>query len=201
MYGNTGKIARIDLSNRSVETEDTAPHFKQYLGGRALNHMLIFRDIDVAKVQPFDPENEIIFSAGPLGGTTWPSSGRLQATFLAPLPYSGWGDSNVGGAVGPEMKFAGWDSVIITGKSEEPVYLYIEDDKVEFLPAKDLWGKGIDDTTHILHKRHMGAEVLLIGPGGENLSRCLHSHPSHLQPGADGWWRRHGVQKPERPRF
>lgn len=170
MYGNTGKLARINLTDKSVAIEDTTPHFKKYLGGRALNHMLIFKDIDVAKVKPFDPENEIIFSAGALGGTTWPSSGRLQATFIAPMPYSGWGDSNVGGAVGPEMKFAGWDAVVISGKAAEPTYLYIEDDKIEFLSAKGLWGKGIDETTHILHKRHMGSEVLLIGPGGENLS-------------------------------
>ena len=170
MYGNTGKLARINLTDKSVTIEDTTPYFKKYLGGRALNHMLIFKDIDVARVKPFDPENEIIFSAGPLGGTTWPSSGRLQATFIAPMPYSGWGDSNVGGAVGPEMKFAGWDAVVIMGKSGEPTYLYIEDEKIQFLSAKDLWGKGIDETTHILHQRHMGSEVLLIGPGGENLS-------------------------------
>lgn len=178
MYGNTGKLARIDLTNQTVEIEDTTPYFKQYLGGRALNHMLIFRDIDVATVQPFDAENEIIFSAGALGGTTWPSSGRLQVTFIAPMPYSGWGDSNIGGGVGPELKFAGWDGLVVTGKSEDPVYLNIEDDKIEFKPANDLWGKGIDETTHILHKRHMGAEVLLIGPGGENLSRyaCIRTH-------------------------
>lgn len=178
MFGNTGKLARINLTDKSITLEDTTPYFKQYLGGRAMNHMLIFKGIDVATVKPFDPENMIIFSAGALGGTTWPSSGRLQVTFIAPLPYSGWGDSNVGGAVGPEMKFAGWDAFVVTGKAAEPTYLYIEDDKIEFRSAKDLWGKGVDETTHILHKRHMGSEVLLIGPGGEKLSRyaCIRTH-------------------------
>jgi aldehyde:ferredoxin oxidoreductase len=178
MHGNTGKLARIDLTNQKVERENTAPLFKQYLGGRAMNHILLFRDVDVAKVKALDPENEIIFSAGCLGGTTWPSSGRLQATFIAPLPYSGWGDSNIGGAVGPELKFAGWDALVIQGKAAEPTYLYIEDDKIEFRSAKDLWGKGVDETTHILHKRHMGSEVLLIGPAGENLSNfaCIRTH-------------------------
>lgn len=178
MYGNTGKFARIDLTNQSVVVEDTAPYFRKYLGGRALNHILLWRDVDVAKVKPLDPENEIIFSAGALGGTTWPSSGRLQCTFIAPLPYSGWGDSNVGGAVGPELKFAGWDALVVSGKAEEPTYLYIEDEKIEFRSAKDLWGKGVDETTHILHRRHMGSEVLLIGPAGEKLSKiaCIRTH-------------------------
>ncbi|MBN2467989.1 MAG: hypothetical protein JXD19_07540, partial [Deltaproteobacteria bacterium] len=103
--------------------------------------------------------------------TTWPSSGRFQATFIAPLPYSGWGDSNVGGAVGPELKFAGWDTIVIKGKAEKPVYIYIEDDKIEFKSADYLWGKGVDECTRILHKEYVGSEVLLIGPAGENLSR------------------------------
>jgi len=171
MYGNTGKIARIDLSKQSYTVEDTGPYFEEYLGGRALNHVLLFRDVDVAKVGPFDPENEIIFGSGPLCGTTWPSSGRLQATFIAPLSYSGWGDSNVGGAVGPELKFAGWDTVVIKGKADKPIYIYIEDDKIEFKPADYLWGKGIDECTRILHKEYVGSEVLLIGPAGETLSR------------------------------
>ena len=178
MYGNTGKLLRVDLSKGTYVTEDTTPYFKQYIGGRAMNHILLFRDIDVAKVKPFDAKNEIIFSSGPLGGTTWPSSGRFQATFIAPLPYSGWGDSNVGGAIGPQLKFAGWDGVVISGKADKPTYIYIEDDKIEFKPAKDLWGKGIDETTNILHKRHLGSEVLLIGPAGENLIRyaCIRTH-------------------------
>ena len=171
MYGTTGKILRIDLSKRSCTTEDSSPYFKEYLGGRALNHILLFQDIDVAKVSPFDPKNEIIFGTGPLCGTTWPSAGRLQATFISPLSYSGWGDSNMGGAVGPELKFAGWDTVVVKGKADKPSYVYIEDERIEFKSAGDLWGKGVDECIRILHKKHLGCQVLVIGPAGENRVR------------------------------
>ena len=171
MYGNTGRLLRIDLSTKSYTTEDTASYLKDYLGGRALNHMLLFRDIDVAKTSPYDPKNEMILGTGPLSGTTWPAAGRLHATFIAPLPYSGWGDSNIGGAIGPEIKFAGWDTVIITGKADKPIYLHIEDDRIECKSANDLWGKGVNESNSILRKRHMGAQTLLIGPAGENRVR------------------------------
>jgi len=179
MYGNTGKILRIDLSNEIYTTEDTTPYFKQYLGGRALNHILLFRDIDVATVDPLGPENEIIFSSGPLGGTTFPSSGRCQATFIAPLPYSGWGDSNVGGHIGPEIKFAGYDAIVIRGRAEKPVYLNIEDDHIAFNSAADLWGKGISASSSVLHERHRGCQTLVIGPAGENLVRFANVRTHH----------------------
>jgi len=171
MYGFTGKLLRIDLSTRSYTTEDTSSYFKNYLGGRALNHIILFQDIDVAKVSPFDPVNEIILGAGPLCGTTWPCAGRLQATFVSPLSYSGWGDSNVGGAIGPELKCAGWDTVVIRGKAARPTYIYIEDDRIELRPAKDIWGKGVDECIRVLHERHRGAQALVIGPAGEKLVR------------------------------
>jgi len=181
MYGSTGKILRIDLSKGNHTTEDTSPYFKEYLGGRSLNHILLFRDIDVARVSPFDPENEIIFGTGPLCGTTWPSAGRLQATFIAPLPYSGWGESNIGGAIGPELKFAGWDTVVIKGKAKKPTYIYIEDERIEFKSANDLWGKGIAECNTRLQKRHPGCQILLIGPAGENRVRfaSIRTHRSN----------------------
>jgi aldehyde:ferredoxin oxidoreductase len=171
MYGNAGRILRIDLTKGTSTTEDTAPYLKKFLGGRALNHILLFRDIDVGKVDPLSPENEIIVSSGPLGGTTFASCGRCQATFIAPLPYSGWGDSNFGGAFGPELKFAGYDAMVIKGKAAQPVYLYIEDDRVEFRPADDLWGKGVTHVSHVLCDRHLGSQTMLIGPAGEKQVR------------------------------
>lgn len=171
MHGNTGKLLRINLSKGSWEAESSIPYFNQYLGGRALNHILLFRDVDVARVSPYDAKNEIIFGTGPLCGTTWPCAGRMQATFIAPLPYSGWGDSNIGGAIGPELKFAGWDNLLIMGRADKPTYIYIENENVEFRSAKDLWGKGVNECTRILHKKHHGSQVLLIGPAGENQVR------------------------------
>lgn len=170
-YGNMGRILRINLSAKHSQTEDAGKYYRDYLGGRSLNHILLFQDVDVAKVQPFDPENEIIFSVGPLGGTTFPGAGRFQATYIAPLPYSGFGDANSGGAVGPEIKYCGYDSIVIAGKAEKPTYVFIEDDKIEFVDAADLWGKGTIECTAILRERHPECEVLLIGPAGENLCR------------------------------
>lgn len=169
VYGNMGQILRLDLTRSISTVEDATQYYKDFLGGRSLNHILLFRDVDVAKVQPFDAENEIIFSSGALGGTTFPGSGRFQATFIAPLPYSGWGDANSGGAVGPEIKYCGYDAIVVRGKANKPTYIYIEDDKIEFLDAQDLWGKGTIECTTILRERHPESEVLLIGPAGENL--------------------------------
>jgi aldehyde:ferredoxin oxidoreductase len=103
----------------------------------------------------------------------------------------------VGGAVGPQLKFAGWDNLVIKGKAAEPTYLYIEDDKIEFRSAKDLWGKGIDECMHTLHTRHLGSEVLLIGPAGENLVRF-----AMLQPIVPAVWDEQvgcgdGIQEPQ----
>lgn len=171
VYGNMGKILRVDMSTSRYETEDATKYYEEWLGGRALNHILLMRDVDVANVGAFDPENEIIFSSGPLGGTSFPSSGRFQATFIAPLPYSGWGDANSGGAVGPEIKYCGYDAVVIKGRAERPTYLLVEDGQIRFIPADDLWGKGTIETTRILRERHGECEVLLIGPAGEKLVR------------------------------
>ncbi|MDD3899591.1 MAG: aldehyde ferredoxin oxidoreductase N-terminal domain-containing protein, partial [Syntrophomonadaceae bacterium] len=171
-FGNMGLILRLDMTSLSSTTEDATPYYKKFLGGRSLNHYLLLKDVNVAKVQAFDPENELIFGVGPLGGTLFPSSGRFQVTFIAPLTTSGLGDANSGGAVGPAIKYCGYDNVIVKGKAARPTYIVIENGKIEFLPADDLWGKGCNDTTDILKARHgEDAEVLLIGPAGENLCK------------------------------
>lgn len=170
IYGNMGKILRVDMTNATYETEDATKYYKEWIGGRALNHILLFRGVDVAKVDPLSPENMIIISSGPLGGTTMPSCGRTQATFISPHNSSGWGDSNCGGHFGPALKMTGHDALVITGKSPKPVYLYIENDKIEFVPAGDLWGKGTIDTQAFFTAKYgEEAKTLTIGPGGENL--------------------------------
>lgn len=170
VFGNMGLILRLDMNNATFTTEDATPYYKKFLGGRSLNHYLLFKDINVAKVQAFDPENEIILGVGALGGTLFPCSGRFQATFIAPLTTSGFGDCNSGGAVGPAIKYCGYDNVVIKGKASKPTYVLVENEKIQFLSADDLWGKGCTDTTDILKARHgEDAEILLIGPAGENL--------------------------------
>ncbi len=170
IYGNMGKILRVDLTKGTYETEDATKYYKDWIGGRALNHILIFRGVDVAKVDPMSPENMIVISTGALGATTMPSSGRTQASFISPHNLSGWGDTNCGGHFGPALKTAGYDALVITGKSLKPVYIFINDNKVEFVPAGDLWGKGtIDTQASFIHKYGEDAKSLCIGQAGENL--------------------------------
>jgi aldehyde:ferredoxin oxidoreductase len=171
MDGFAGKLLRIDLTTGSSSTEDLTPYCKDYLGGRALTHLLLFQSADVRAVAPFDPANPLVLGAGPLCGTSWPCSARLQATFISPLSYSGWGDSNVGGGIGPELKYAGLDAVVITGRAAQPSYIHIEDDRVELKPARDIWGTGANESVGRLLARHSGAQVLVIGPAGEKLVR------------------------------
>lgn len=170
VYGNMGKILRVNLTNATYETEDATKYYKEWIGGRALNHILLFRGVDVAKVDPLSPENMIIISTGPLGGTVLPSAGRTQASFISPLNKSGWGDSNCGGHFGPALKTAGYDALVITGKSPKPVYLNIQDDTIEFTPADSLWGKGTIDTQAWLTTQYgEKSKAICIGQGGENL--------------------------------
>ena len=107
VYANTGNILRVNLSTGTIQKEDATPYYKTWLGGRALAHYLLFKEIDVAKTDPLSPQNMMIISSGVLGGTAFPSSGRTQATFLSPLNLSGWGDANCGGHFGPALKRCG----------------------------------------------------------------------------------------------
>lgn len=169
-YGNTGKILRVDLSTGHIEKEDATRYYKDWLGGRALAHYLLFTGIDVARTDPLSPENMMIISSGVLGATAFPSSGRTQATFLSPLNLSGWGDANCGGHFGPALKRCGFDMLIITGKSPKPVLIDIEDDTAHIEPADSVWGKGtIDTQAEIIHHYGEMAKMLCIGPAGENL--------------------------------
>ena len=170
VYGNMGKILRVDLTTGTYKTEDATKYYKDWIGGRTLGHMLLFREVDVAKVDPLSPENKMIISVGCLGGTTFPGSGRTHATFIAPHNTSGWGDSNCGGHFGPELKYAGYDALVISGKSPKPVYIYIEDDTVKIESAKDLWGRGcIDTQAMMIQKYGEKTKLLCIGQAGENL--------------------------------
>ena len=170
VYANTGNILRVNLSTGTIQKEDATPYYKTWLGGRALAHYLLFKEIDVAKTDPLSPQNMMIISSGVLGGTAFPSSGRTQATFLSPLNLSGWGDANCGGHFGPALKRCGFDMIIITGKAPHPVFIDIQNGRATIEPAKELWGKGtIDTQAELIHRLGEAAKLLCIGPAGENL--------------------------------
>ncbi len=170
VYGNMGKILRIDLTTGSIKTEDATPYYKEWLGGRCLSHHILFKEVDVANTDPLSPENMICIGTGVLGGTTFPSSGRTQATFLSPHNTSGWGDTNCGGHFGPSMKRCGYDLLILTGKAPKPVLVYMENDTVELVSAEGYWGKGCNDTqAELMNEYGEALKIFCIGPAGENL--------------------------------
>lgn len=162
MYGWTGKILYVNLESGSCRREDIPTELLQgYLGGRGLGVRLMR---EYFRLDPFDPQMPLIFAVGPLCGTTSPTSARLACVSRSPLTGTIY-DCSAGGRFPWRLKAAGLDAVFITGKSSRPVYLAIDDDRVEILPADHLWGKEIKETVAALKER---GSVTAIGPAGEN---------------------------------
>ena len=169
MYGWVGKLLRVNLTNGTIQKEAlNVNDAKLYLGGRGLGTKIMADEVDPG-VEPLSPENKLIFMTGPLTGTLASCPGRYMVISKAPLTGT-IGSSNSGGHFGPELKFAGYDGIIFEGKSEKPVYLYINDDNVELRSAEHLWGKTVFETTDKLIKETAeDARVACIGPAGEKL--------------------------------
>jgi len=169
MFGWTGKIIRVNLTDKSIKIESlNMKDAYMYLGGRGLGTKIIMDEVD-PKVDPLSPENKLIFMTGPLTGTLAACSGRYEVVAKAPLTGT-IGAANSGGHFGPELKFAGYDGIIFEGKAEKPVYLWVNDDKIELRSAEHLWGKNTFETTdELLKETAEDARVACIGPGGEKL--------------------------------
>src|SRR5438093_8995370 len=171
-HGSWGRILRVDLTSRttSVEEMDEAT-FRRCPGGRALIAHYLLRELPKG-ADPLGPENVLVFAMGVLTGT--PLSGASRHAVGAKSPLSnGFGEAEVGGFWGAELKRAGWDGIVVKGAAPSPVYLYIKDDVVEIREATDLWGLEIMDTEDRL-KAQVGerlARVCEIGPAGEKLVR------------------------------
>ncbi len=170
MFGYNGKVLRINLKEMSVKTEDLNMDMaKKYIGGRGLGTKIMMDEVD-PKVDALSPENKLLIVTGPMTGNPVATGGRYMVVTKSPLSDT-IASSNSGGRWGAELKFAGYDVIIFEEKAEEPVYLSIEDDKVEILPANDLWGTTVSVTTKKLEEKHAkNCKVLAIGPAGENLS-------------------------------
>ena len=183
----TGKCLMIDLTKGSYKIEDTDRSLiEKYIGGKGLGFALL--DKLAPDSDAFSPDNPIIFVNGPFTGTKVQTSARTTLVTKSPLTNSAL-DSHCGGNFGPRLKAAGYDYLIITGKSEKPVYIYINNDKIEINDAADLWGKGIFYANDELIKRHSGINprVAAIGIAGENLSKiaCI-GVDKHRQYGRGG---------------
>lgn len=180
-YGGwTGKILRVDLSTRAITTEDTMK-YKDYLGGTGFGWKVLWDECP-AGTKALSPENRIIFGVGPTTGSGGPLQGRMVVTSLSnyptymELPVAGHG----GGNWGPELKYAGWDSIIVQGKAATPVWIRIEDDKVSIEDASALWGNGTYHTqAEIATIMGSDCQVACIGQAGENMQRLsciINSH-------------------------
>ncbi|MGO8820110.1 MAG: aldehyde ferredoxin oxidoreductase family protein [Desulfomonilaceae bacterium] len=175
MFGWVGKILKVDLTDGKISIESTEPYIEDYLGGRGIGVRLVY-DNYVPGTDAFDPGNPLIFNMGPLTGTAMPSSGRTDVTALSPMSNLR-AKSNFGGYWGPEAKFAGFDHIVITGKSDKPCYLWIKDGRVEIRDATHIWGQDTFETQKTI-KTELGdpeIKVVCIGPAGEKLVRfaCL----------------------------
>ena len=171
MYGYNGKILRVNLSEKTVKFEPLdIKEAQKYIGGRGLGTKILMDEVDPG-VEPLSAENKLVFVTGPLTGTNTPTGGRYMVVTKSPLTGT-VASSNSGGYWGAELKFAGYDLIIIEGKADSPVYINIEDGNVEIKDASHLWGKVVSETTSTL-KSELGEKVKVaaIGPAGEKLSK------------------------------
>ncbi|MET1123692.1 MAG: aldehyde ferredoxin oxidoreductase family protein [Archaeoglobaceae archaeon] len=158
----------MNLSSRSAKLSELPGYLeKSLIGGKGVATKLLLEI--PPKIDPFHPENAVIFAIGPLNGLTLPGASRMTAVFKSPLTF-GYGESQCGGFVAHEMAKSGVHFLHITGKAEKPVYIVVEDGSVEIKDASHLWGKDCYETEEILRKDE-GGEVLCIGQAGENLVR------------------------------
>jgi aldehyde:ferredoxin oxidoreductase len=172
MGGYMGRILRVDLSNEKVvDVETPKDLISKYIGGLGFVVKILWDEVN-EKIDPLGPENRLVIATGPLTGTMFPAAGRYQMGAKSPLTGI-WGQSNSGGFFGPELKFSGYDAIIIQGRSEKPVYLCIYDGKPEIRRADHLWGKTTYETADIIREELDDREVKVaaIGQAGENLVR------------------------------
>jgi aldehyde:ferredoxin oxidoreductase len=174
VYGWTGKLLRVDLSNNQITEESIASDIlTQFMGGKGLGTYYLYKEVP-AGTFPLDPENRFYLAAGPTQGTRVPITGRCAAVSKSPLTNL-YIDCNMGGQLGPELKRAGYDLLIIQGQAEGPVWIKISPEELAIKDAKHLWGKTTHEVELTLKKIDPKSSVLSIGPAGEKLVKfaCL----------------------------
>jgi len=181
MYGWAGKILRVNLSKEKIVKQPLSKGLRlNFIGGRGINARILLNEVKQG-IDAFDPDNRLIFGTGPLTGTLAPGTGRFNVTTRSPLGFLG--DSNSGGHWAPELKFAGYDHIVISGRAKKPVYLWICDDAVEIRDAKHLWGKNTWEIQKIIREEFEDQEIktACIGEAGENLVRfaCTKTGPKN----------------------
>ena len=170
MKGYMGKILRVDLTNKEMIKQELSEDLaRQYIGGSGLGARFLFDETDET-TDPFGEGNVLIFLTGPLVGTSVPCSGRHA--IIAKSALGIWGEGDAGGSWGVYLKRAGYDGIIITGKSKKPVYLWITEEEICLRDACHLWGKDTYEVDEMIKKEtHSKAVISSIGPAGEKLSK------------------------------
>ena len=169
--GLAGKILRVDLGSGKTWTEETERYAREFIGGRAINSSILLNELN-PETKWSDPENLLIFGTGALVGTLTPGACRTSIE-TKNVFNNGKGSANVGGHFAAELKYAGFDHVVISGKADRPVYLWLEKGNAELRDAESLWGKTTFDTEETLEKEHAPRRIRVacIGPAGENIVR------------------------------
>jgi aldehyde:ferredoxin oxidoreductase len=167
--GYTGKILRIDMTTQTASTEDLPERTaRDFIGGSGFGIKYLFDEVP-AKADALGPENKLIFAPGPLSGSNVPCASRMAVTAKSPLTGA-VGMALSGGHFPVEVKFAGYDAIIVEGKAEKPTYVWIKDGSVKFRNAEKLWGMKTTDTQQIIKNdlKDQNIRIVCIGPAGEN---------------------------------
>jgi aldehyde:ferredoxin oxidoreductase len=188
MTGWTGKLLRVNLTTGHSRVEDIPPAWlRDYIGGRGVADRYLWEEMD-PRVDPFSPDNKLIFATGPLTGTPVSCGARYMVVTKGALTGA-ITTSNSGGHWGPELKFAGYDLLLVEGQASQPVYLWIYDDVVQIRDARGFWGKTVSETEDGI-REELGvpnARIACIGPAGENRVRfaCI-MNDKHRAAGRSG---------------
>jgi len=171
LKGWNGRLLRVDLTKGKTVVQDYSDEFaRRFVGGRGFAVKLLWDELKPG-TDPLSPGNMLIFATGPLTGFVIPNSGKMVVASKSPLT-GGYGDGNIGTHASPNLRKAGLDAVVVTGKAQKPSYLLIDDDTHEIKDATDLWGLDSYKAEAALKKEHGAASgALLIGPSGENMAR------------------------------
>jgi len=180
--GYCGRFLRVDLTAKKITTEELTEEFvKKYVGCNGFGAAILYNELP-ARIDPFSAANKVVVATGPLTGTVVPCTPKVGFFTKSPLT-GGFMDSYAGGHFGAELKFAGFDGVIIEGASEAPTWLYIEDGQAELRDASKLWGLSVPETEAAVRRdlNNDAVHVASIGPAGEQLVRfsCVMVDMSH----------------------
>ena len=181
-YGYNGKIVRVDLTTKTATVEEPDELvYRTYVGGGGLASYYLLKELKPG-IDPLSADNILIFASSVISGV--PIAGMVRYTVAAKSPLTGaYGEAEAGGFWGPELKFAGFDAVIVTGKAERPSYLWINDGTVEIRSAEKIWGMETGPAQEMIRDelREKRARVAMIGPAGENLVRyaCVVNELKH----------------------